>query len=163
MVIPHDGDGKFMVLGEAPGKQEAKEGKPFVGKSGKLVFSTLKSNDILRKDCWVTNVVKVRPKNNRTPTEEEILEAMPSLRIEIAECKPHVILALGTVACKALFNKMDLKISEVRGVPLEIMVNDTIFTVVPCFHPSYIFRKTTMLATFQKDIQTASQIYKERR
>jgi DNA polymerase len=98
----------LLLIGEAPGKNEDREGRPFVGSAGKLLDRLLLEADRPRASVRITNSVKQRPPENRTPLFEEIQAHRPFLLKEIEECKPFCILALGKTAMLSLFDKEQL-------------------------------------------------------
>src|SRR5437879_722491 len=108
VVVPGYGppDAKVMIVGEAPGKQEEAEGRPFVGPSGQLLDEALQAAGIKREECYVTNVVKVRPQSasgaNKKPTKKQIKEHLPTLQQEIQSVSPTTILLLGSTAVEAV-------------------------------------------------------------
>ena len=96
---------RLMIVGEAPGKTEDEGGEPFIGRSGQLLFALVREElDLAREECFVTNVVKCRPPANRTPRPREIATCRPWLDEQVARCRPAVILALGNVAAKSVFD-----------------------------------------------------------
>ena len=103
-LVVYDGtlDAKVMFIGEAPGQEEDKLGTPFVGKAGQLLNKMLAAINIKREEVYITNVVNWRPPNNRTPTDEEILEFLPYLQQQIDIVEPKYIFLLGGVAAKAI-------------------------------------------------------------
>jgi DNA polymerase len=119
-----------MFIGEAPGREEDAQGRPFVGKSGKLLNSMLESIGLKRDDVYITNVVKARPPGNADPTPEEINHYMPWLDQEIGLVNPSVIVPLGLHAIKYFIP--GVKVSEVHGVACS-MNNKLIF---PMYHPA---------------------------
>lgn len=121
---------KIMFIGEAPGKEEDKLGRPFVGRAGKKLNELLKSSGIERKNCYITSVVKYRPPKNRTPTSVEIKANLPYLKKQIALIKPKIIVLLGDVAVRALLGK--IKLSEIRGK--RFLVDSIIY--LPTYHPA---------------------------
>ena len=126
----------LMLIGEAPGALEDIEGKPFVGRSGKLLDKLLIEVSIdPNEDIYVANVLKCRPPKNRKPTSKEIEEHMPWLVQQIKLVKPSVIILAGSTATKALL-KNKTKISQIRGV----WQNWEGISVMPIFHPSYLLR-----------------------
>lgn len=148
---------QLMFIGEAPGKDEDLQGKPFVGRSGKLLTQILNSLGIDRKDVFITNSVKCRPPQNRKPTPLEITTCKDLLLInQINIIQPKVICTLGSAATESLF-KETLKISEQRGK--QLIFNST--TVIPTYHPSYILRKPTMIDTLKNDILVAYSLCNE--
>lgn len=101
-----------MIVGEAPGRYEDEGGEPFIGRSGRLLFQLMSEEVGLERDeCFVTNVVKCRPPGNRTPTRGEILACREWLVAQVHDCAPAVVLTLGNVAARAVFN-----VSEGIGV-----------------------------------------------
>ncbi len=122
---------EIMFIGEAPGEQEDKQGRPFVGPAGKFLDELLQSIDLKRADVYISNVVKYRPPNNRDPTPEEKEQCMPWLMLEIALIQPKVIVPLGRHALGHFFTK--LSISEAHGKPQRLTDAVSIF---PIYHPS---------------------------
>ena len=102
--VLYDGnlESDLMIIGEAPGKDEDDQGKPFVGMAGKLLNKMLAAINIKRENVYITNVVPWRPPNNRTPTEDEILECLPILQKQIEIINPNLIFLLGKTAAKAI-------------------------------------------------------------
>lgn len=100
---------KIVFVGEAPGKEEEKQGRPFVGRAGKLLTHILEKLSIPRSRVYITNVVKIRPRTrtgeNRKPTAKEIQRFLPSLRRELARLKPRLIVLLGDTSVKALLGE----------------------------------------------------------
>jgi uracil-DNA glycosylase len=101
-IVPGEGpaDADVMLIGQNPGKEEAKQGKPFVGRSGKYLNSVLQKNTIDRRHLYITSVVKQLTPGNRKPTKQEINYWMPYLIEEIKRIRPKVILLMGEVAWK---------------------------------------------------------------
>lgn len=129
----------LMIIGEGPGEIEDQYGVPLVGPSGKLLDRALKSVNIARHLVYVTNIIKCRPKYNRTPTLEEAnFCASRWLEKEISIIKPKVIIALGSVALHYLYNEKT-GIVKTRGTWLTSKHN---IPLMPTFHPAYILRQT---------------------
>ncbi|MGC8654366.1 MAG: uracil-DNA glycosylase [Candidatus Kryptoniota bacterium] len=128
---------EIMVVGEAPGEEEEKQERAFVGKSGQLLDKWLSFMGIENK-VWITNVVKHRPPDNRTPTLEEISSCLPYLKAEISYAKPKYLFLLGRTASSILSIGGDMK-----GVIKRTIVEDVRFEGVRSvvfYHPSYILR-----------------------
>ena len=89
---------KIMIIGEGPGANEDKEGKPFVGRAGKLLDKMLESIKLNRKNVYISNVVNFRPPQNRKPTDEEISRYLPFLKKHIEIVMPKILLLLGSTA-----------------------------------------------------------------
>lgn len=133
------------IVGEAPGAEEEKLGIPFVGRSGKLLNKMLKEAGIDREKCYITNVIKYRPPNNRTPTNKEIERAKKYLRAELRQINPKIIITLGNTAYKAIsLNKEHFPLSSHHGNFNYSSVFDNsgckLIPFMRTFHPSYCLR-----------------------
>ena len=127
---------KLFVIGEGPGQQEDEQGLAFVGRAGKMLDSVFQSVGIdTNKDCYISNIVKCRPPNNRKPLANEVKECMPWLNEQIVLIKPKVIVLAGSTAVQSYLN-IDEPISKLRG---EWIVRNDI-KYMPIFHPSYLLR-----------------------
>ena len=126
----------LMLIGEAPGEKEEKTGKPFVGRSGKLLKDLLYEAGINHQtDTYICNIVKCRPPNNRKPTKKEIYECLPWLLQQIKLIDPPLIILVGLTAMQTLLgNKTG--ISKIRGKWQHWEGR----LVMPLFHPSYLLR-----------------------
>jgi uracil-DNA glycosylase family 4 len=135
-----DPDTPLMFIGEAPGEEEDKQGRPFVGDAGQLLTRLIEKMGFKRESLYITNVVKCRPPMNREPEEDEIKTCIPFLHRQIEVIKPSVIMTLGGVATRSLlfFNQQKKKegISLWRG---KVYYYQKI-PVVPTFHPAYLLR-----------------------
>jgi DNA polymerase-1 len=141
-----------MVIGEAPGQREDDSGKPFVGRSGKLLDEILERNGLDREDVYITNAVSCRPPDNRTPTKKEIRTCKLWLDRQIKAVKPKFILLLGNVPLFSITGKSGIK--KARGKPFE--QDGIIF--VPTYHPSYALRDPTQAYFIDHDIKLFSDI-----
>ncbi len=146
----------LLFIGEAPGREEDLQGKPFVGRSGKLLNRIFDAIGITRNDVFITNIVKCRPPNNRRPLSQEIEASKPLLYSQIKIIRPFVICTLGSAALEGLLGK-SVKITQKRGKP--IAWND--ITIVPAYHPAYILRNPQELQTLIHDIDQAVRLSKE--
>ena len=158
--VPGEGSpyASLMLIGEAPGEWEAKSGRPFVGASGRLLDTLLKSIDLSRPDVYITNVVKDRPPDNRPPTAAEIRLYTPFLQQQIEIIQPRVIATLGRFAMDFLFGFLNMpqkgqKISQMHGQRLEAQAPYGAITVVPLYHPAVALytkeQRDTLTADFQ--------------
>ncbi len=143
----------LMIIGEAPGKQEDLESRPFVGRSGKLLREILLENTANLNNIFITNILKTRPPDNRTPTKQEINQSDPLLEAQINIIQPKVICTLGSCAFEGV-SKKQIKITKEHGKP--IYLNPT--TLIPAFHPAYILRNPRQREALSKDLQKALQI-----
>ncbi|MFL2693821.1 MAG: uracil-DNA glycosylase [Candidatus Actinomarina sp.] len=125
-----------VIIGEGPGEQEDITGLPFVGRAGKMLDTALSSVDIdPLKDCYITNIVKCRPPNNRKPSAAESEACMPWLNEQVNLLKPKIIILAGSTAVQS-FLGINEPISKIRGQWIE---KDNI-KYMPIFHPSYLLR-----------------------
>jgi uracil-DNA glycosylase family 4 len=136
-------DAKLALVGEAPGKQEVEQGRPFVGRAGKLLDEFLEEAGIDRSKVYVTNVVKVRPTResggrtqNRPPRAGEVREGMEVLREELGLVKPEALVLLGSTPAKALIKKSFTLKSE-RGITFDSELG---LPALATYHPSYLLR-----------------------
>ncbi len=143
--LPVIGEGSpgahLMFVGEAPGETEAKTGKPFCGRSGKLLDELLASIGMDRTKVYVTNLVKDRPQDNRDPSPEEIALYGPFLERQIKIMKPRVIACLGRLSMKYVFERYGLgaelqPISKIHGKEFEGQAPYGPVTVVALYHPA---------------------------
>ena len=127
---------KLFIIGEGPGQQEDEQGMAFVGRAGKMLDSVFSSVGIdTNKDCYISNIVKCRPPNNRKPLANEVSECIPWLTQQIKLIKPKVIVLAGSTAVQSYLN-IDEPISKLRGTWI---IKENI-KFMPIFHPSYLLR-----------------------
>lgn len=145
-------DAKIIFLGEGPGKDEDEQGRPFVGRSGKLLNQVLMDLGFKREDTYIINVVKCRPPNNRSPLPKEISICKKTLlEKQIKIINPKIICTLGSSALATLIGKLTTPLSKARGC---LFFYQSI-SVLPTYHPSYILRSRKNLPLFSQDIQNA--------
>lgn len=154
-------DTKLMFVGEAPGQDEDRLGRPFVGRSGKLLDKIFELAGIKRSDIFISNVVKCRPPGNRKPLENEI-DICTNLLLfnQIKIIKPRAICTLGATALQGILNNYEIKISHVRGRPI-IADNLPEIIIMPTYHPAYILRNPKEFTTLFEDIEKAFGIAKK--
>ena len=133
-------EAKVMIIGEGPGANEDKEGRPFVGRAGKLLDKMLSSINLDRTSVYITNVVNYRPPENRKPTESEIERYLPFLIKHILIIKPKIIMLLGSTALSALIGENEV-ISKARGKWHDKVFEDTRISIMPSFHPAFLMRQ----------------------
>lgn len=153
-------DAQLMFIGEAPGQDEDRQGRPFVGRSGKLLTKILELAEIKRPDVFISNVVKCRPPNNRKPMEKEASICTNLLLFnQIKIIRPQVICTLGASALQGLLNNYEIKISQVRGKPIVTQILPNII-IMPTFHPAYILRNPKEMQAMFDDILKAKNLLK---
>ncbi|WP_299729587.1 uracil-DNA glycosylase [Devosia sp.] len=130
---------QIMLIGEAPGAEEDRQGKPFVGKSGQLLDRMLAAIGLDRTKVYIANTVPWRPPGNRTPTPEELATCLPFLHRQVELVAPKVILTLGGPAMQTVFNTT-IGILKMRGRWSELTVGAHGVEAMPTLHPAYLLR-----------------------
>ena len=154
---------RLMLVGEAPGEQEAMLGRPFVGKAGKLLDAFIAGTGLTRGEMYVTNTVKFRPSRiskagrvvNRTPTQEEIAAFLPFLKKEIAQVVPACVVTLGNVPLRALLGEKET-IGQAHG-QLRRQEDRLYF---PMYHPASMIYNPGLKAIFAQDMEKLGQLIK---
>ena len=133
------GEGNYnadlVFVGEAPGAEEDRQGKPFVGRAGQLLTRIIEAMGLTREEVYICNILKCRPPENRNPKPEEIRACEPFLIKQLETINPRVICALGTFAAKTLL-KTDAPISSLRGRFHSYQG----IKLMPTYHPAYLLR-----------------------
>ena len=150
---------EIMFIGEAPGENEAKTGRPFCGRAGKVLDELLVSAGIERKDVYVTNIVKDRPPGNRDPLPDEIEIYAPFLDRQIEIIKPKVIATLGRFSMQYVMSRYGLEfeldsISKLHG---KVFTTDK-FKVVPLYHPAAAIYNQHLLDTLKEDFKVLKNL-----
>jgi len=151
-------DAKIMFIGEAPGKNEAKTGRPFCGRAGNILNELLSSVNIKREDVYITNIVKDRPPENRDPLPEEINSYGPFLDRQIEIIQPKVIATLGRYSMVYILEKFGLKdmllpISAMHGKSFEAGASYGKIMIVPLYHPAVAIYNSHTKDTLIQDFQ----------
>ncbi len=152
--VPGEGDpnAKILFIGEAPGFNEDRTGRPFVGQAGKLLETTLKQTlHLERQQVFITNIVKFRPPDNRDPSPEEIAVCQSWLDQQIQIIDPKIIVTLGRYSMAKFFT--GVLISRIHGQPKQ-MDSRWIF---PMYHPAAALRAPEVLKLFQLDFVKLNQ------
>ena len=154
-----DPQADIMFIGEAPGKQKALSGKPFVGAAGKFLDKLLESIELSRQQVYITNILKDRPPENRDPQKEEIEIYTPFLRRQIEIIQPKVIVTLGRFAMDFILTEFNAperggKISELHGQPLHGKTTFGTVIVLPLFHPAVALYRRELKEVLKNDFQT---------
>ena len=156
--VPGEGNPKarILLIGEAPGWHEDKQGKPFVGNSGKFLTELLEKAGLSRDEVFITNVVKHRPPGNRDPLPDEILACSVYLERQIAAIDPDVIVTLGRFSMSKYFPGE--KISKIHGEAKEVGGR----FVVPMYHPAAALHNGALRGTIEEDFQKLPRLLAER-
>ncbi|MEM2955104.1 MAG: uracil-DNA glycosylase [Nitrososphaerales archaeon] len=155
--VPGEGSSKakLMLIGEAPGVEEDEQGRPFVGRAGKILDDALKYANLNRKDLFITSVVKCRPPSNRIPTLQEIKTCNPYLKRQIDMIKPKVICLLGNIALQTFFKKVS--ISKLRGKAIE-RDDQTYFCT---YHPAAVLYNANLKSKIYEDMMRIRKLIKK--
>ena len=151
---------KVILVGEAPGYQEDKQGVPFVGAAGKNLNELLEAAGLRRGDVYITNVVKVRPPGNRDPTDEEIEACRPFLEGEISAIKPKLVVALGRIAAREL-SGTPVTMSKKHGSLLDCGYAGVNFKLFMTYHPAAAMYSGRMKLELKNDFAKLSKILRE--
>jgi DNA polymerase len=146
----------LMVIGEAPGADEDKQGEPFVGRAGKLLTQILKAINFERTDVYIANILKSRPPDNRPPKPEEVRAHLPILHKQIALIQPKLILCVGRTSGTSLLGK-DSSLKDMRGIfhdyhGIPVMVT---------YHPAALLRNPNWKRPTWEDVQLLRKRYDE--
>jgi uracil-DNA glycosylase family 4 len=158
-------DSEIVFIGEAPGKNEDLQGKPFVGASGKFLGEMLEMIGLTRDDIYITNIVKYRPPNNRDPKPEEKKVFLPYLQSQLEVIQPKVVVTLGRHSMNCFLP--DLQISKVHGEPKRVKLslkesNDVLEVVIlPLYHPAAALYDGSMRQTLIDDFAAIPLIIKK--
>jgi uracil-DNA glycosylase family 4 len=166
-VYPVIGEGshtaQIMLIGEAPGRNEAATGRPFVGAAGKILNELLESADIKREDVYITNIVKDRPPFNRDPLPEEIVAYGPFLDRQIDIIQSSVIVTLGRYAMGYIMEKFGLgsvlePISRAHGKVYDAQASYGPIKIVPLYHPAVAIYNSSTKDTLKADFQVLKKL-----
>ncbi|MHB1664069.1 MAG: uracil-DNA glycosylase [bacterium] len=152
-------DSELMFIGEAPGADEDKIGKPFVGRAGQLLTKIIESINIKRENVYIANIIKCRPPENRNPEQDEILSCSPFLQEQIDIIKPKIICTLGKFSTMFIFNEINNiggeknfefeKIGSHRGKIFDYKG----IKIIPTYHPSYLLRNPSAKKDVWEDMK----------
>jgi len=162
---PVAGDGcknaDVLFIGEAPGRNEDLQGKPFVGRAGKILDKLLENIDLDRKQVFIGNILKCRPPNNRNPLRSEIESCSHFLDKQIDLIKPRIIVTLGSFSTEYIFEKFDIsidKISRVHGKKFKTVDGKII---IPVYHPAVATYNPNKIFDLEKDFETIKESLKD--
>ncbi|MDD3840227.1 MAG: uracil-DNA glycosylase [Clostridia bacterium] len=162
-------DARMVLVGEAPGKQEIEQKRPFVGQAGKNLQKFLDYLKIQRKDIYITNVVKFRPykinpstgrKINRKPNTEEIEICRNYLKAQINTIYPQLIVSLGNVPLQTLTDDNSIGIGQVHGTIIDIRLDDKEYKLFPLYHPASLIYRRSLIQTYNQDLDKLSDYLK---
>jgi DNA polymerase len=148
----------LLVIGEAPGADEDRQGEPFVGRAGQLLNAMLKAIGLTREQVYIANILKCRPPNNRDPRPEEAACCSPYLQRQIELIQPRLILALGRIAAQRLL-QTNTSLARLRGQVHTLETTQS--PVIVTYHPAYLLRSPTEKRKAWQDLQFAQRFVAE--
>lgn len=150
-------DAKIMFIGEAPGFNEDKQGRPFVGRAGKILDELLASIGLKREDVYIANILKCRPPNNRNPERDEIKACTEYLNKQIEIIQPSVLVPLGNFASQYLFERYGFPTDTISKIHGKVFQKSTLYGclyIIPMYHPAVATynptKKTVLLEDFNR-------------
>ena len=146
---------QWLIVGEAPGADEDRQGEPFVGRAGQLLNSMLRAIGLAREQVYIANVLKCRPPGNRDPAADEASECLPYLEQQIALLKPKIMLAVGRIASQNLL-RTDLTLGRLRGQVHAFGVSQV--PLVVTYHPAYLLRTPADKRKAWEDLKFAREV-----
>jgi DNA polymerase len=160
-----DRQASWLVIGEAPGADEDRQGEPFVGRAGQLLNSMLKAMGLAREQVYIANILKSRPPSNRDPRPEEVRECIPYLYRQIELIDPRLILCVGRIAAQTLLGT-DTPIGKLRGklhhlntLPTPEQPTGKPRPMIVTYHPAYLLRSPAEKRKAWADLVLAMQTY----
>jgi DNA polymerase len=151
-----DRNAGWLVVGEAPGAEEDRQGEPFVGRAGGLLNSMLRGIGLAREQVFIANILKCRPPNNRDPKPEEVAQCLPYLERQIALLRPRIMLAVGRIAAQNLL-ATDTPIGKLRGSVHAFGAQR--IPLVVTYHPAYLLRSPTEKRKAWEDLKFARRVF----
>lgn len=151
-----DSNADLVFVGEAPGRDEDRQGVPFVGRAGQLLTRIIEAIGLRREQVYIMNVVKCRPPENRNPQPDEVAACRPILQEQLESLRPRVICALGTFAAQTIL-QTDERISRLRG--RFHMLGE--IQVMPTYHPAYLLRNPQEKRAVWNDMQAVQRVLQE--
>ncbi|MGH8582713.1 MAG: uracil-DNA glycosylase [Gammaproteobacteria bacterium] len=149
---------EWLIIGEAPGADEDRQGEPFVGRAGQLLNAMLAAIGLCREEVYIANILKCRPPQNRDPRPEEVACCEPYLRRQVALLAPRIILAVGRIAAQNLL-AITTPIGKMRGQVYALGALGV--PVVVTYHPAYLLRSPTEKRKAWQDLVLAQRVYRE--
>ncbi len=154
-------DSKIVLVGEAPGKTEVEQGKPFVGQAGKNLEEFINILGIQREDLYITNVVKFRPiklnpetgrESNRPPTKEEVRICTDFIQQELSIIKPRLVVSLGNIALRCIMKDDKATIGVLHGASISVKFAEAEFVMFPLYHPASIIYNRSLKDVYLQDL-----------
>ncbi len=147
---------RLVFVGEAPGEEEDLQGRPFVGRAGKLLDQMIEKIGLGRSEVYICNVLKCRPPGNRDPEPGEIDSCRPYLLSQLAALRPKIICTLGRIAYNTLMNT-DARITKIRGV----LTRCQGIPLLPTYHPSFLLRSSDRIKEAYEDMDKLKELLRK--
>ncbi len=151
-------DADWLIIGEAPGDEEDRQGEPFVGPAGELLAEMLFAAGLQREDIYIANILKCRPPANRDPLPDEVACCQAYLQQQITLMQPQLIFAVGRIAAHNLLQKKE-KLGDLRGKVHHY--GETNIPVIVTYHPAYLLRSPLEKRKVWYDLQFAQAVYRQ--
>jgi DNA polymerase len=151
-----DSNADWLIVGEAPGAEEDRDGEPFVGRAGQLLNAMLRAVGLAREQVYIANVLKCRPPQNRDPAGAETVECMPFLERQIALLRPKIMLAVGRIAAQNLL-RTDLPLGRLRQQVHAFGASHV--PLVVTYHPAYLLRSPADKRKAWEDLKFAREVF----
>jgi uracil-DNA glycosylase len=148
-------EAKWLIVGEAPGAEEDRQGEPFVGRAGQLLNAMLRAIGLEREQVFIANVLKCRPPHNRDPAPLEAAQCLPYLERQIALLQPRIMLAVGRISAQNLL-KTDVSLGRLRGQVHHFGASRV--PLVVTYHPAYLLRAPAEKRKAWEDLQFAREV-----
>lgn len=165
-------DSRIVLVGEAPGRTEVEQGKPFVGQAGKNLEEFINILGIAREDIYITNVVKFRPvrynpdtglESNRAPNKEEIEVSMDFIEQELSIVNPKLVASLGNIALKCILKDDRATIGIMHGSSVNVKFAGSEFVLFPLYHPASIIYNRALKDVYLQDLHKLRNYMKKER
>lgn len=147
----------WLIVGEAPGADEDRQGEPFVGRAGQLLNAMIEAIGMKREQVYIANVLKCRPPGNRDPQPGEVAQCEPYLKRQVQLIQPKIILALGRIAAQNLL-KTDTRVGALRGKEHRYPTGTGDVPLVVTYHPAYLLRSPAEKRKAWQDLQFAVRV-----
>jgi DNA polymerase len=155
-----------MFIGEAPGKQEDRSGRPFAGRAGSVLQDLLISIGLSRKEVFITSIIKCRPPGNRDPKGDEIIACRPFLLRQISLIRPSVIISMGRFSTAVLMDQIGMRtgrISEIHGQTFDAEMPCGSVILIPVYHPAVITHNPRLKEDLIQDFRHVKNVLESER
>jgi len=152
---------RIMLIGEAPGHNEDIQGRPFVGKAGKILDDLLDSIDLKRSNVYITNILICRPPKNRNPLKKEINRCIKYLDLQINIIQPNILVPMGNFSTSYILNKFDLKVDKISNIHGKIYkIHNKLHNIkiIPLYHPAFAIYNKNIKNTLFTDFKFIKKV-----